>query len=383
FFFFCSASFAGVNFKNGNFYISYTDHNFSSNNGVEITRTYNSKASGAGLFGNGWGCYYETFLMVIGDGTLVVAEHGAGAKTVFETGTLEEDLLVNCLNQLSAAAIKNNDINNNPSAVAAYKEKLRNNQEQRHTAWFKYLQLNLIQPYNNVINTIWQSADMGFQTIVKIDENNYKRVSSDGFELFNNKGQLLAEYDKYNKLKFRISYNKTGKIETLEDAVGNELKFTLNANNLITAIKSSKGTSIYKYDGKDLIETLDVNGNVYKHTYDDRYNMTSIIYSDNTKMLIEYYSTTYYTKKVTDRNNKSTSYVYVQFFDDNGAVNDDHYATYVIKQNESEQLDSNYYEYEIKAQASGVRYTYRIATIINQVKTETIYDENGSQLNIV
>jgi YD repeat-containing protein len=378
-----TALFAGVNIKNGNFYISYTDHDFSGKKGVDITRTYNSKSSGAGLFGNGWGCDYETFIIIMGDGSLVVAEHGAGAKTFFETGTIDEDLLANCINQISSAAIKNKDINNNPSAIAAYKEKLRNSQEQRAIAWLKYLKLNLVQHFNNAVNSVWQSADRGFQTITKLDATTYKRVSNDGYELFNNNGQLLGEYDKYGKLKFTIDYNKNGKMQTLTDAVGNVLTFTFNADDLITSITSSKGKSTYKYNGKDLVESIDVNDNWYKYGYDINYNMTSITYSDSTTMLMEYYPTNQFVKKITDRNNVATEYVYVQFFDDNGAVNDDHYATYVIKQNAFDQLDSNYYEYEIKTKATGARYTYKIVTIINKIKTETIYDENSLPLSIV
>jgi hypothetical protein len=374
---------AGVNIKNGNFYISYTDHDFSGVKGVDITRTYNSKAVGAGLFGNGWGCDYETFLVAMGDGALVVYEHGAGAKTFFETGTIDEDLLASCINQMSTAAIKNKDINNNPAAIAAYKEKLRNSQEQRAIDWLKYLRLNLIEPYINTINTVWQSSDRGFQTITKIDNNTYKRVSSDGYELFNNYGQLLGEYDKYGKLKFSITYNSNSKMETLTDAVGNVLRFTFNADNLITTITSSKGTSQYKYSGKNLIESKDISDNIYKFAYDNNYNMVSITYSDSTTMLMEYYPSNQFVKKVTDRYKVATEYVYVQFFDANGAVDDDHYATYVIKQNAYETLDSNYYEYEIKTKATGARYTYKIVTVINKIKTETIYDENGLPLSIV
>jgi len=374
---------AGVNIKNGNFYISYTDHDFRGVKGVDITRTYNSKATGAGLFGNGWGCDYETFIIIPADGSLVVSEHGSGAKTVFETGAIDEDLLNNCISQLVSAAIKNKDINNNPAAIATYKEKLKTNQEKRAIDWLKYYRLSLVKAINHSVNTVWQSSDRGYQTITKIDAETYKRVSSDGYELFNNAGQLLGEYDKYGKNKFSITYNNKGKMQTLTDAVGNVLEFTLNDDNLITAIKSKQGKSVYKYIDKNLVESSDVSGNWYQFGYDENYNMTSITYADSTKMLIEYYPSTFYTKKVTDRNNESTEYVYVQFFDANGAVDDDQYATYVIKKNSYEELDSNYYEYQIKTKATGARYTYRILTIINEVKTETIYDENSLPLSIV
>ena len=49
-------SFAGVNLKNGNFYINYTDIIApGGGHDIEIIRTYNSKATEVGWFGFGWG----------------------------------------------------------------------------------------------------------------------------------------------------------------------------------------------------------------------------------------------------------------------------------------------------------------------------------------
>ena len=51
-----SFALAGVNLKNGNFYISYTDIVVpGGGKKLEITRTYNSKSTEVGWFGFGWG----------------------------------------------------------------------------------------------------------------------------------------------------------------------------------------------------------------------------------------------------------------------------------------------------------------------------------------
>ena len=53
---FSLASIAGVNLKNGNFYITYTDIIVpGGGNDLVIERTYNSKSPGKGWFGYGWG----------------------------------------------------------------------------------------------------------------------------------------------------------------------------------------------------------------------------------------------------------------------------------------------------------------------------------------
>ena len=69
---------AGVNLKNGNYYITYTDIILTGRHDLEIERTYNSRSGSAGLFGLGWGSDYETRLDVQGDGTVVVQENGSG-----------------------------------------------------------------------------------------------------------------------------------------------------------------------------------------------------------------------------------------------------------------------------------------------------------------
>ncbi len=75
---------AGVNLKNGNFYISYTDIIVpGGGKKLEITRTYNSKSTSVGWFGFGWGNVYETSLIPSPDGCVVVSEYGSGGRQDF------------------------------------------------------------------------------------------------------------------------------------------------------------------------------------------------------------------------------------------------------------------------------------------------------------
>ena len=76
--------FAGVNLKNGNFYISYTDIIVpGGGKNLKISRTYNSKSVAKGWFGFGWGSNFETKLWVSADGSVIVRENGSGAVTRF------------------------------------------------------------------------------------------------------------------------------------------------------------------------------------------------------------------------------------------------------------------------------------------------------------
>ena len=81
---FSQLAFAGVNLKNGNFYISYTDIVVPGGGlDLEMTRTYNSKATDKGWFGLGWGSDFETHLVVSADGSVIIHENGSGALTRF------------------------------------------------------------------------------------------------------------------------------------------------------------------------------------------------------------------------------------------------------------------------------------------------------------
>ena len=75
---------AGVNLKNGNFYINYFDIIVpGGGKNLEISRTYNSKATKKGWFGFGWGSEFETSLTVAADSSVVINENGSGAQTRF------------------------------------------------------------------------------------------------------------------------------------------------------------------------------------------------------------------------------------------------------------------------------------------------------------
>lgn len=368
---------AGVNLKNGNFYISYTDHSFKETSGFEIVRTYNSKSIEVGLFGFGWGSEIETRLYIIGDGTVLIKEHGSGSNTYFDAVRFDETQLTEAINLITQAALEKGDLENNPAAINAYKQKLRNNREDRTNKWLKYLQSGFLKPHTASSGTKWGSSDRGSQDVEQIT-NGFKRTYSDGsYDLFNEMGLMTGKYKKDQEPRFIITYNNNQQIREVVDRLGNKLSFSFDKNGFLTEIKSVQGTSYYTFAGENLIKTVDVDGNTYAHEYDAIHNMTAIRYTDSSALLIEYYNSNYFVKSITERNGDKKEYVYVSFYTAEGSVNDDHYATYVITQNNyTGRVDSNYYEYEIKTRPDGARYTYRILQRVNGQEKETIYSEN-------
>lgn len=367
---------AGVNLKNGNFYISYTDHDLKNTGGISIERTYNSKTTSIGLFGFGWGSEFETRLFAMSDGSVFIREFGGGAITGFVQTANNNILLTSCINDLVKAAIHYGDITNNPAAINNFKKELRESEEKRRTKWEKYTKEKLVTAPGFADNTSWSSKTMGSQLLIKT-ATGFKRTYNDGsYYLFNNDGFFTGKYDKYNKAIYQLAYDVNHRIAVITDNANYNYTITTNEQGFITQIKSSNGLSVYLYDGNNLVNSTDAGGNKYRYAYDDKSNMISIGYSDGTFLQIEYYNVTLFVKKITDRNGVATQYVYKTFYDSEGKVDNDHYATWLIKENSyTGKPDSSYYEYEIKPGASGERYTYRMQQRINGIETETIYSE--------
>ncbi len=357
-----TAAFAGVNLKNGNFYISYTDIVVpGGGKKLEITRTYNSRATDVGWFGFGWGSEFETRLEPSADGSVVIHEHGAGAKTRFipKTPVNAED----AAKKIVEAMRKRTQLSE--QAAAQLTEKLKNNAELRHS-----YALNFKVQAPVAVGTVLYSSDRGSQEL-HVVKDGYKRVYPDGkHELFNQKGHLSKVADKSG---YSINFVwKDGRIESIKDSQAKQIFFSWYADGRVKELWSAGDKkAAYKYQGDDLVESKDVGGNVYQYSYDKSHNLTAVTYADKSKMLVKYEPKTLFVSQITDRNGETTSYQY----GNNPKAPEDHYWTIVTKPGFDGKPASNRYEYEVKARPDGSRYTYRIVTDINGVKTETIYSE--------
>tara|TARA_B100001971_G_scaffold213155_1_gene245442 strand:- start:19442 stop:21100 length:1659 start_codon:yes stop_codon:yes gene_type:complete len=360
---------AGVNLKNGNFYISYTDIVVNGlGKKLEMTRTYNSKSTSVGWFGFGWGNYYETKLVTSADGCVVVHEHGAGGKTRFcPKNSIDPETAAN---KIIAAMRKSNGLTE--SSVETFKKRLVNNAELRH-AYAK----NFGVKTEIASGTKLYSNQRGIQEVT-VTKEGYVRSSNDGrVESFNKLGQLVKVQDKNNYF-VEFKYDKK-QLESIKDSHAKQIYFKWNSSGKVAEMWSQGDKKAeFKYDGQDLVYSKDVTGNEYQFVYDKNHNLTKIVYNPNKKkgepedaMKMSYSAKTYYVTEIVDRNGESTKYKY-------GAADknpEDHYWTEVTKTGFNGQPVTNKYEYEIKTRPDGSRYTYRIETQINGIKTETIYSE--------
>ncbi|MGZ3808974.1 MAG: hypothetical protein ACXVCE_12885, partial [Bacteriovorax sp.] len=314
-----------------------------------------------GWFGFGWGSLYETKLVVSADGSVVVIENGSGAQTRFvpkEAVDVESSSkrIVEAMKKkepMSESAIRNliNNLNKDAELRQAYSKKYN-------------VETKLAD------GTTLYSNDRGIQTIVK-EKEGYKRSNSDGrTDYFDNQGKLIKITDK-NGYAILFEY-KGNQVSAIKDTQAKQILLEWYPDGKIkSASRDAEKKTNYVYDTKgNLTQSNDVGGNSYKYDYDGNHNLTTITYADNSKMQIKYDKNSFATE-VIERNGESTKYKY-----ENNPKNPDfHYWTTVKKKPVDGPESVSRYEYEIKTKPDGQQYTYRIATELDGVKTETIYSE--------
>lgn len=361
--FWATSTFAGVNLKNGNFYITYTDIVVpGGGHDLVIERTYNSRSPEKGWFGYGWGSDYETFLTVSADGSVVVHENGSGALTRF---TPRQAVNANdAAKKIVDAMRKKTSVS--AQVASSLIKKLENDAELRQ-AYAKRFNVKA----QLATGTELFSNVRGLQKVV-VSKNGFIRKHNDGVEHhFNKDGKLTKVKDK-NGYTVNLAYeNKI--LKSLKDSMAKQIFFSWYPDGKIKSVESGTGKkTFYKYDQSDnLVEAKDIAGNSFAYEYDFNHNMTKIGYKDGSSMKIKYTKKTQFVEQVTKKSGEVVSYKY----ESNPKNPEYHYWTLVGKKSPSGKELTNRYEYEIKKRPDGSHYTYRILTVVNNVKTETIYTE--------
>ena len=374
--------FAGVNLKNGNFYISYTDIVMESSYTAfkDITRTYNSKSTLIGLFGYGWGSPLETFLHSYPDGTVVIFEYGAGGKTIFTSELATDDMLDYMIDQLIEISIAQGDLDNTPNAIIQKRDELRDKHHKRVGLWDKYAKKGLLSYESDFpIGMEWESHQKGNELVIKM-ETGFKRKKANVLEEFNTLGKLTKLVKGIGQWS-TIEYIN-GHIAKILHADGSAYLITTNEEGFVSSISYNDDKATFKYKGKNLVLARSMTKNYYKFDYDVFHNLTRINYNPirlkgtpEDSQYMEYEPKTSFISKITDRNGAVIEYKYDFFYHEDGSVDDNHYATNVIKTVENGEKATNTYEYFIGVKENGEQYTQKTVKTIRGYVTSTIYDE--------
>jgi len=372
---------AGVNLKNGNYYITYTDVSLPGRHDLKISRTYNSRSPSVGLFGLGWGSDYETRLDVQGDGTVVVQENGSGARTVFRPPVLSRDEIQAAVDAIMLAADQDNAFRDDTERREKRNELLQD-AEARAGSWSRYVKKGLLPARHIPPGTVYRSSTRGQQRLLR---------SHDGFQRSN--GRYTEEFDAAGRLT-RFTYtdggsdylfrDSQGRIDRIVDQEGRELRFHLNDNGTVARIDSPDGSSAtYQYQGEHLVRGVDMAGNAYNYRYDSNANMIAIGYDDGSSRVMTYSGTEYggtqFIRSVTERDGATTWYEYGTLYD---RPDGEAYFTEVIKTRPDGETRTNRYEYWIAYLSDGSTYTQRTRTTHNGLITDTTYDPNGTPIHI-
>lgn len=369
-FFISGITYGGVNIHTGNFYISYTDMEFSATN--TILRTYNSKALFSGYFGYGWGSDMDSWLYLMPDGNLSVYMSSGNFSLHFASKGEDKKSSQQMVDEIITLELKLNKIENDPSNIMNRKIELINNYRIRAETYIRYIN----QKHLTYKATI-PSAKMGW-----IAEDDHKvswnagrftvNWAQDKY-IFDEAGRMTEHTIRGDHKKFIY---KNGRLFSIL-AKNFETRVLLDDQNRITSMSYlDKGKTLqakYLYDSSgNLIFSKDAGDYQYWYQYDNYHNMTRIEYVDSTSLVIEYDPLSFFVVKIIEPDLSYSTYSYTEFNDKHGLSDPLHYATLIKRYSPTDSLTFNaYYEYEKKLMDSHDEYLYR-----KLIKTDSSYEEN-------
>jgi len=153
-----------------------------------------------------------------------------------------------------------------------------------------------------------------------------------------------------------LSYNKLGKVEKIQ--------------------AENNKTAEYRYnDLGEMTYSKDTDGNAFtfKYSTDKRHNLTEIGYGDKSTLQVGYYGRDKLenVKSVKDRDGTRTEYTYDKVAGEKNSLK----VGVAIKGTEGRVVSSSTYEYVFRNKPNGEEWTYKMASNLDGLKTETIYNE--------
>jgi YD repeat-containing protein len=303
---------AEVKLETGNFFIAFGDIIYSGGFGLKIERVYNAKSRFKGIFGTGWGSERKKYASVLADGSVVVHEYGSGAENVFVAEALDGEELRGAVAAIVKVATSTRAIRQ--EEATSYRQRLETDVLFRIYEWEKFRDRRLLSGRSLPVGAVLVSNRFGYQYIKRVRDG-YVRVKDDGRnEFFDLDGRLRRVTDK-NENFIDLLYDETGRIAQITDNAGRAIRFTFNGRGLVEALIVASGRKArYEYNDRgDLIKSTDVADHVYEYEYDDSHNMTAMLFTDETRMEMTYYSQELNEsiRTVRDRDGTITRYTYV------------------------------------------------------------------------
>jgi YD repeat-containing protein len=361
---------AGVNLKNGDFYISYSDIVLTRDgHELAIKRTYNSKSSEKGWFGVGWGSAYETRLIMLPDGSAVVKEGGNGLTTNYRTQN--ESAIKTGVQRIVDAASKRESLTK--SAAEKLAAQLLGDEELRLEKAIKYGMFTEL-PRGAALDDFCGKASLTrlAEGYLRKDCNRFgdKEPVTDTFDL---QGHLIRR-ESSDGYSVTVSYADNHPI-SIKDTLGQRVNLTWSSTDFVVESSSQGAKTKYTQDEHDnLIKSEDEGGLSFRYSYDNSHNMTRIDYVDDSSMFISYSPRlSGVANAVTERNGDQQTYSYRS---DPGIAN--HTWTKVTLIADGAQVESKEYEFENHVSPTGSRHLAKIAqTGDGATSKQLFFDDKG------
>ncbi|RMH41242.1 MAG: hypothetical protein D6694_09260 [Gammaproteobacteria bacterium] len=383
FFLLPSVAAAGVSLKNGNYYIDYSDIVVPAGDGdLIIRRTYNSRALDGGWFGKGWGSDFETWLEVMGDGTVVVHENGTGARNVFYPPKLRKNELNHYVREIINAAMHDGDIRSVEEADRVF-NRLLHNDELRQSWWSRYVREGLLAPRRLEPGSRLRSQKYGEQQdLIRTISGFVRRYIGGAREEYDAHGRLIQLRTGTGEV-YQLLRDSKGLPVAIVTSYGDAIHFDMNDDGTVARLWANVDgkhmEANYRYLNGMLVWSKDIDNNVYRYQYDKVFNMTSIFYSDGRERRITYDSRMF-VRMVQKKGGETVLYDYGVLDPDRPDL---HYFTEIVKKDSSgHEYARSRAEYHTAERADGSLYTQKVATVVNGIRTETIYNRNGLPLSI-
>jgi YD repeat-containing protein len=273
-------AFACVDTRSGNYCAHYTDiEQKVGDHELNLSRTHNSMSTEIGWFGYGWSTPFETRLIVMPDGSVVVQDPNSRKSDRY---TLQgADNLQTGVEKIVSVAAEKEVLG--VEAASALRSKLLLNEEFRQTKVRQYgIQTEL------TVGSKLQSTECG-KAIVTRTIDGYQRINcSKGVDYFDLAGRLVRQED--GGYKITIHY-KGDRPDTVTDSLGQKLDIKWTATGQIVEARANKDDTVvsYRHDDKDnLVFFGYADGRSIDFEYDATHKIIRTRNVDNAKTEMQY-----------------------------------------------------------------------------------------------
>jgi YD repeat-containing protein len=306
-------------------------------------------------------------------------EYGGGADNIFLPPQMDRAQIDAAVEKIVEAARTSGDVVTDEE-VASLQARLRESGAYRSEQWGKYRDRKLVASRSLAPGTVLVSNRFGHQELRRV-EGGYVRDNGTQEERFDERGRLVRLSDR-NKNFIRFDYESAGRVRIVD-----------NFNRVITVVLNDDGRAVrvtgggeaaatYKYNDKgQLIQSKDVEDNVFGYEYDYRSNLTAIIYADGTRREMTYYP-------LDQQENIRT------FKETDGSVTE---YTYVVDENDANHLtvgttskapdgsttSTTTHEFFVTVDPVLGEWTRRIIETVDGEVTDTEYNSAGRPVKIV